>query len=55
MPNCIKEVAIQDIPDVTSDTLDRLRKLNINSIYQLAVQIPLELAMEISDAYFSLL
>jgi DNA repair protein RadA len=29
--------------------IDKLRKLNINSVYQLAVQIPSELAFEISD------
>lgn len=52
MPNYIEEVLIQDIPDITSDTLDKLRELNISSIYQLAVQSPLELTMEISDADF---
>ena len=40
---------MEDIPDITSNMLDRLRKLNINSVYQLAVQIPSELAFEISD------
>jgi len=49
MSNYIKEVAIQDIPDIASDTLDRLRKINIKSVYQLAVQSPSELALEISD------
>jgi len=52
MSNYIEEVLIQDIPNITSDTLDKLRELNISSIYQLAVQSPLELAMEISDADF---
>ncbi|MGH9988224.1 MAG: DNA repair and recombination protein RadA, partial [Nitrososphaeraceae archaeon] len=51
MPNYIKEVAIQDIPDIASDTLDRLRKINIKSVYQLAVQSPSELALEISDTF----
>jgi DNA repair protein RadA len=41
---------MEEIPDITSDTLDKLRKLNICSVYQLAVQIPSELAFEISDA-----
>jgi RecA/RadA recombinase len=41
---------MEDIPDITSDMLGRLRKLNINSVYQLAVQIPSELAFEIGDA-----
>ena len=44
-----KEIAMEDIPDITSDMLDRLRKLNINSVYQLAVQIPSELSLEIGD------
>jgi DNA repair protein RadA len=41
---------MEKIPDITSDMLDKLRKLEINSVYQLAVQIPSELAFEISDA-----
>ena len=52
MPNYVKEITIEQIPDITSDKLDELRKLNINSVYQLAVQSPPELAMEISDAFF---
>jgi DNA repair protein RadA len=40
---------LEEIPDITSDMLDRLRKLNINSVYQLAVQIPSELAFKIGD------
>jgi hypothetical protein len=40
---------MEEIPDITSDTLDKLRKLNINSVQQLAVQIPSELAFNISD------
>ena len=49
----LKEVAMEEIPDITSDMLDKLRKLNINSVYQLAVQNPAELTMEMSDARFS--
>ena len=45
----LKEVAIENVPDITSDMLDRLRKLSINSVYQLAVQNPIELAMEFDD------
>jgi DNA repair protein RadA len=30
----LREVTMEDIPDLTSDTLERLRKLNINSVYQ---------------------
>jgi DNA repair protein RadA len=41
---------MEEIPDITSDMLDEIRKLNINSVYQLAVQIPSELASEINDA-----
>ena len=54
MSNRLKEVIIEDIPDITSDTVDRLRKLNINSVYQLAVQSPSELALEISDGLFDI-
>jgi DNA repair protein RadA len=45
---------MEDIPDITSDTVDRLRKLNINSVYQLAVQTPCELALEINDGLFGI-
>jgi DNA repair protein RadA len=41
---------MENVPDITSDMLDRLRKLSINSVHQLAVQIPSELAFDISDA-----
>src|SRR5918994_4859506 len=41
---------MEEIPDITSDMLDEIRKLNINSVYQLAVQIPSELASGINDA-----
>jgi DNA repair protein RadA len=51
MSSRLKEVTMEGIPDITSDMLDRLRNLNINSVYQLAVQIPSELAFEISDAF----
>ena len=37
------------IPDITSDIIDKLKKLNINSVYQLAVQSPIELALEFED------
>jgi DNA repair protein RadA len=47
----LKEVAMEDIHDITSDMLYRLRMLNINSVHQLAVQIPSELAFEINDAF----
>jgi DNA repair protein RadA len=49
MSNRLKEVAIQDIPNITSHIIEKLNKLNINSIYQLAVQSPFELALEFED------
>jgi DNA repair protein RadA len=52
MSSRLREVIIEDIPDLTSETLERLRKLNINSVYQLAVQTPSELASWINDAQF---
>ena len=54
MSSRLREVIMEDIPDITSDTVDRLRKLNINSVYQLAVQTPSELALEISDGLFDI-
>jgi len=54
MSNRLKEVIIEDIPNITSDTVDRLKKLNINSVYQLAVQTPSELVLEISDGLFGI-
>jgi DNA repair protein RadA len=45
----LKELTMEEIPDITSDIIDKLRKLNINSVYQLAVQSPTELALEIED------
>ena len=52
MSSRLREVTMEDIPDITSDTVDRLRKFNINSVYQLAVQTPSELASWINDAQF---
>lgn len=46
-----KEVTLHDIPDVASDMLDKLGELNINSVYQLAVQNPSELAWELSNNF----
>ena len=54
MSNRLKEVLIEEIHDITSDTVDKLRKLNINSVYQLAVQTPSELVLEISDGLFDI-
>ena len=33
----LKEVTMEEIPDITSDIIEKLKKLNINSVYQLAV------------------
>jgi DNA repair protein RadA len=52
MSSRLREVIMEDIPDLTSDTLERLRGLNINSVYQLAVQTPSELASWINDVQF---
>ena len=45
----LKEVNMEDIPDITSDIIEKLKKLNINSVYQLAVQNPIELSTEYED------
>lgn len=49
MPSRLKEVSMKEIPDITSDMIKKLKKLNINSVYQLAVQNPIELAAEYED------
>src|SRR5919106_6855152 len=46
MTSRLKEVTMEEIPNITSDMIDKLKKSNINSIYQLAVQNPIELASE---------
>lgn len=51
MANYANEVTLQDIPEIANDTLERLRVLNINSVYQLAVQSPSDLAGGLSDAF----
>ena len=52
MSSRLREVTMEDIPDLTNETLERLRKLNINSVYQLAVQTPSELASWMNDPHF---
>ena len=49
MTSRLKEVAMKEIPNITSDMIDKLKKLNINSVYQLAVQNPIEFASEFKD------
>jgi DNA repair protein RadA len=51
MTSRLKEVTMEKIPDITSDMIEKLRKLNINSVHQVAVQIPSELAFELSDTF----
>ena len=46
MTSRLKEVTMEEIPDITSDVIENLKKVNINSVYQLAVQNPVELATE---------
>ena len=45
----LKEVAMKDIPEITSDIIARLKELHIDSVSQLAVQIPMELALKLRD------
>jgi DNA repair protein RadA len=40
---------MEEIPTITSDMVEKLKKLNINSVYQLAVQNPIELASKQED------
>ena len=48
-PSRLRKVTINQIPDITSDIIIKLKKLSINSVYQLAVQNPIELASEYED------
>ena len=43
------EITMEDIPDITSDILDKLKELHIDSVSQLAVQVPIELALKMGD------
>jgi DNA repair protein RadA len=45
----LKEVTMEEIPDITSDMIEQLRRLHIDSVYQLAVQTPIELAHKMYD------
>jgi DNA repair protein RadA len=45
----LKQVTMEDIPNITSDMIEKLKKLNINSVYQLAVKNPVELVTESED------
>ena len=46
-----KEFTLHDIPEIPSNTLDKLGELNINSVYKLAVQNPSELAWGLSNNF----
>lgn len=54
MTSRLKEVTMEEIPDITSDMISKLRKMNITSVYQLAVQSPTELALEFEDTSLNL-
>jgi DNA repair protein RadA len=53
MASRLREVHMEEIPNITSDIIEKLKKLNINSVYQLAVQNPVELALECEDTSFN--
>jgi DNA repair protein RadA len=53
MTSRLKDVTMEEIPNITSDTIEKLKKLSINSVYQLAVQSPVELALEYEDTSVS--
>lgn len=40
---------MEEIPDITSDMIEHLRRRHIDSVYQLAVQTPIELALKMYD------
>jgi DNA repair protein RadA len=45
----LEEVVMEKITDITSDIIEHLKRLHINSVYQLAVQTPIELAIKMHD------
>lgn len=45
----LKETTLEEIPNITSDIIEKLRKLNIESVYQLAVQSSFELSSRYED------
>jgi DNA repair protein RadA len=53
MASRLREVHMEEIPNITSDIIEKLKKLNINSVYQLAVQNPVELTLECEDTSFN--
>lgn len=54
MTSRLKQVDIKDMPDITSDMIVKLEKMNIDSVYQLAVQNPTELVLEFEDTSLNL-
>jgi DNA repair protein RadA len=53
-PSRLQEVTLEEIPNITSNMIEELRRLNINSVYQLAVQSPLGLASEYGNTSLDL-
>jgi RecG-like helicase len=49
IPSRLKNVSMEEIPNITSDIIKKLKKLKIDSVYQLAVQSPFEIASEYED------
>ena len=54
MTGRLKDVTMEEIPTITSDMIEKLNKLNITSVYQLAVQNPIALASEYEDTSFNI-
>jgi DNA repair protein RadA len=50
IPSRLKNVSMEEIPNISSDIIEKLKELNIDSVCQLAVQSPIELAIEFEDA-----
>jgi hypothetical protein len=53
-PSRLKQVTMEDIPNITSDIIEKIKTLHITSVYQLAVQSPVELASEYEDTSLSI-
>lgn len=48
-PSRLEEAALQNIESISSDLIEKLKELYIDSVAQLAVQIPIELALKLGD------
>lgn len=49
MTSLMREVTLEEIPRITSNITKKLKELHICSVAQLAVQIPIELALKLGD------